>query len=189
MNLSTGVKPSTRASKPTPKSGTRNHRTLPAKSENVKRVEDHHRNLNKKNHVDSRLNVKRIGFVSKTKNVCTVCNECLVSVNHDNYVDRTLKFVNVKNPQTKRVAKQIKKVWKPISKVVSSVKQQWKSTGRHFTLYDKCPLTRILEPIDEPLELTPSVRSSSNVTMISRFTDYKLSDRKAGSKGISDIFK
>ncbi|GJS54524.1 hypothetical protein Tco_0627886 [Tanacetum coccineum] len=44
---------------------------------------------------------------------------------------------------------------------------------------------KIMEPIVEPLELTPSVSSSSKVTMISRFTDCKLSDRKAGSKGIS----
>ncbi|GJR36213.1 integrase, catalytic region, zinc finger, CCHC-type containing protein [Tanacetum coccineum] len=59
------------------------------------------------------------------------------------------------------------------------------ATGRHFGLFDTCPLTRIVEPIVEPLELTPSVSSSSKVTMISRFTDCKLSDRKAGSKGIS----
>ncbi|GJR85464.1 hypothetical protein Tco_0209475 [Tanacetum coccineum] len=45
--------------------------------------------------------------------------------------------------------------------------------------------SKIMEPIIEHLELTPSVSSSSKVTMISRFTDCKLSDRKAGSKGIS----
>ncbi|GKA10706.1 hypothetical protein Tco_0690139 [Tanacetum coccineum] len=71
----------------------------------------------------------------------------------------------------------------------NSSKPQWKPTGRHFALYDNCPLTRIMEPIVEPLELTPSVSSSSKVTMISRFTDCKLSDRKAGSKGISGIFE
>nr|GEX22808.1 hypothetical protein [Tanacetum cinerariifolium] len=43
----------------------------------------------------------------------------------------------------------------------------------------------IVEPIIEPLELTPCVSSNYKVTMISRFTDYKLSNRKAGSKGIS----
>ncbi|GJX26632.1 hypothetical protein Tco_0232928 [Tanacetum coccineum] len=59
----------------------------------------------------------------------------------------------------------------------------------NFALYDNCPLTRIMEPIVEPLELTPSVSSSSKVTMISRFTDCKLSDRKAGSKGLSGIFE
>ncbi|GKF25685.1 hypothetical protein Tco_0081579, partial [Tanacetum coccineum] len=75
------------------------------------------------------------------------------------------------------------------AKVVGSVKPQWKPTGRHFALYDNCPLTRIMEPIVEPLELTPSVSSSSKVTMISRFPDCKLSDQKAGSKGISGIFE
>ncbi|GKC17122.1 putative ribonuclease H-like domain-containing protein [Tanacetum coccineum] len=49
------------------------------------------------------------------------------------------------------------------------------------------PKERIMEPIVEPLELTPSVSSSSKVTMISRFTDCKLNDRKAGSKGLSVI--
>nr|GFB61570.1 hypothetical protein [Tanacetum cinerariifolium] len=41
-------------------------------------------------------------------------------------------------------------------------------TGRHFTLYDSYPLTRILDQMEEPLELSPSVSSSSNVTMLSR---------------------
>ncbi|GJS18593.1 hypothetical protein Tco_0413065 [Tanacetum coccineum] len=82
-----------------------------------------------------------------------------------------------------------KTAWRPIRKVVGSVKPQWKPTGRHFALYDNCPLTRIMEPIVEPLELTPSVSSSSKVTKISRFPDCKLSDRKAGSKGISGLLR
>ncbi|GJU60918.1 reverse transcriptase domain-containing protein [Tanacetum coccineum] len=80
-----------------------------------------------------------------------------------------------------------KKVWKATRN--HNVKPQWKPTGRHFALYDNCPLTRIMEPIVEPLELTPSVSSSSKVTMISRSTDCKLSDQKAGSKGLSGIFE
>nr|GEW63945.1 hypothetical protein [Tanacetum cinerariifolium] len=40
--------------------------------------------------------------------------------------------------------------------VVTPKKPMWKPTGRHFTLYASSPLTRILEPIDEPVELTPS---------------------------------
>ncbi|GJS01081.1 hypothetical protein Tco_0317589 [Tanacetum coccineum] len=48
-----------------------------------------------------------------------------------------------------------KTAWRPTRKVVGSVKPQWKPTGRHFALYDNCPLTRIMEPIVEPLELTP----------------------------------
>ncbi|GJV15126.1 retrovirus-related pol polyprotein from transposon TNT 1-94 [Tanacetum coccineum] len=86
VNLSIGVKPATGASKPMSKSDTGNHSTLPAKSEKARRVEDHHRNLNKKNHVDSHLNVKRTGFVLNLNNVFNVCNECLIFVNHDKCV-------------------------------------------------------------------------------------------------------
>ncbi|GJS21627.1 putative reverse transcriptase domain-containing protein [Tanacetum coccineum] len=103
-------------------------------------------------------------------------NRKLNVVDHNQFMIRSLKNHNVNTTKT---------AWRPTRKVVGSVKPQWKPTGRHFALYDNCPLTRIMEPIVEPLELTPSVSSSSKVTMISRFTDCKLSDRKAGSKGIS----
>ncbi|GJU37076.1 hypothetical protein Tco_1185430 [Tanacetum coccineum] len=68
------------------------------------------------------------------------------------------------------------------------LKPKWKPTGRRyfFALYDNCPLTRIMEPIVEPLELTLRVSSSSKVTMISRFPDCNLSDRK-GKAGPRDI--
>ncbi|GJW93716.1 hypothetical protein Tco_0173388 [Tanacetum coccineum] len=172
VNLSTRTKPATESRKPMPKSHTRNHRILPSKSVNARRAADHNR----------RLNV----------------------VDHNQFVIRSLKSVNTKTPQAKHSVNHTKKVWKatrnhnvnttktawrPTRKVVGSVKPQWKPTGRHFALYDTCPLTRIMEPIVEPLELTPSVSSSSKVSMISRFTDCKLSDRKAGSKGLSGIFE
>ncbi|GJW56402.1 hypothetical protein Tco_0103133 [Tanacetum coccineum] len=126
----------------------------------------------------------------------------LSTLGHNQFVIRSLKSVNTKTPQAKHSVNHTKKVWKatrnhnvnttktawrPTRKVVGSVKPQWKPTGRHFALYDNCPLTRIMEPIVEPLELTPSVSSSSKVTMISRFTDCKHSDQKAGSKGLSVI--
>ncbi|GKB09386.1 hypothetical protein Tco_0837698 [Tanacetum coccineum] len=97
-------------------------------------------------------------------------------VDHNQFVIRSLKSVNTKTPQAKHSVNHTKKVWKaarnhnvnttkttwrPTGKVVGSVKPQWKPTGRHFALYDNCPLTRIMEPIVEPLELTPSVSSSS----------------------------
>ncbi|GJU05874.1 hypothetical protein Tco_1122304 [Tanacetum coccineum] len=44
------------------------HRNLPARSENVKRVDNPFRNLNKRNRVDSSLSVKRTGFISKSVN-------------------------------------------------------------------------------------------------------------------------
>ncbi|GJS79919.1 hypothetical protein Tco_0729800 [Tanacetum coccineum] len=172
VNLSTRTKPATESRKPMPKSHTQNHRILPSKSVNARRAADHKRKLN--------------------------------VFDHNQFVIRSLKSVNTKTPQAKHSVNHTKKVWKatrnhnvnitktawrPTRKVVGSVKPQWKPIGRYFTLYDNCPLTRIMEPIVEPLELTPSVSSSSKVTMISRFTDCKLSDRKAGSKGISGIFE
>ncbi|GJR65966.1 retrovirus-related pol polyprotein from transposon TNT 1-94 [Tanacetum coccineum] len=83
--------------------------------------------------------------------------------------------------QPKKEWKPIKRVWKQISKPVANSKPQWKPTGRHFSLFEKYPLTRIMEPTDMPLELPPSASSSPQITMVSRFIDHKLSDRKAGS--------
>ncbi|GJR74003.1 retrovirus-related pol polyprotein from transposon TNT 1-94 [Tanacetum coccineum] len=45
-----------------------------------------------------------------------------------------------------------------------------------------------MESTDQPIELPPSASSSPKITMVSRFADHKLSDRQAGSKGISEKF-
>ncbi|GKA15158.1 retrovirus-related pol polyprotein from transposon TNT 1-94 [Tanacetum coccineum] len=83
--------------------------------------------------------------------------------------------VNVKPHQTKRRKHQpkkewkpIKRVWKPISKPVANSKPQWKPTGRHFSLFEKYPLTRIMEPTDMPIELPPGgfVQKGSLVVQI-----------------------
>ncbi|GJR55222.1 retrovirus-related pol polyprotein from transposon TNT 1-94 [Tanacetum coccineum] len=125
-------------------------------------------------------------------NVCAACNKSLVFANHTDCLVMCDGSVNVKPHQTKHFKRQpkkewkpIKRVWKPISKPVANSKPQWKPTGRHFSLFEKYPLTRIMEPTDMPIELPPSASSSPKITMVSRFTDHKLSDRKAGSKGIS----
>ncbi|GKB21999.1 hypothetical protein Tco_0855922 [Tanacetum coccineum] len=201
--MSTGVKPTSGASKPVPKRALPNHSSLPAKSANARRVEAHHRTLNKKNRVDSNLLVKHSVSVSNLNNVCDACNKSLVFANHNDCLVMCDDSVNVKPHQTKRlkrqpkkewkpsktVGKPIKRVWKPISKLVANSKPQWKPTGRHFSLFEKYPLTRIVEPTDMPIELPPSASSSPQITMVSRFTDHKLSDRKAGSKGISGILE
>ncbi|GJU24727.1 uncharacterized mitochondrial protein-like protein [Tanacetum coccineum] len=191
--MSTGVKPTSGASKTVPKRAPRNHSSLPVKSANARRVEAHHRTLNEKNRVDSNLLVKH--SVSQLNNVCAGCNKSLVFANHNDCLVMCDDSVNVKPHQTKRLKRQpkkewkpIKRVWKSISKPVASSKPQWKPTGRHFSLFEKYPLTRIVEPTDMPIELPPSASSSPQMTMVSRFTDHKLSDRKAGSKGISAIF-
>ncbi|GJU95954.1 retrovirus-related pol polyprotein from transposon TNT 1-94 [Tanacetum coccineum] len=165
--MSTGVKPTSGASKTVPKRAPRNHSSLPAKSANARRVEAHHRTLNKKNRVDSNLLVKHSVSVSNLNNVCDACNKSLVFANHNDCLVMCDDSVNVKPHQTKRlkrqpkkewkpiknVGKPIKRVWKPISKPVANSKPQWKPTGRHFSLFEKYPLTRIVEPTDMPIEL------------------------------------
>ncbi|GJS30868.1 hypothetical protein Tco_0491488 [Tanacetum coccineum] len=172
--MSTGVKPTSGASKTVPKRAPRNHSSLPVKSANARRVEAHHRTLNKKNRVDSNLLVKHSVSVSKLNNVCAACNKSLVIANHTDCLVMCDGSVNVKPHQTKRFKRQpkkewkpIKRVWKPISKPVANSKPQWKPTGRHFSLFEKYPLTRIMEPTDMPLELPPSASSSPQITMVS----------------------
>ncbi|GJR12249.1 hypothetical protein Tco_0794901 [Tanacetum coccineum] len=160
--MSTGVKPTSGASKTVPNTP-RNHSSLPVKSANARRVEAHHRTLNKKNRVDSNLLVKHSVSVSKLNNVCAACNKSLVIANHTDCLSPS----------------------NPLANHGANRKPQWKPTGRHFSLFEKYPLTRIMEPTDMPIELPPSASSSPQITMVSRFTDHKLSDRKAGSKGIS----
>ncbi|GJQ90806.1 hypothetical protein Tco_0001945 [Tanacetum coccineum] len=171
--MSTGVKPTSGASKTVPKRAPRNHSSLPAKSANARRVEAHHRTLNKKNRVDSNLLVKHSVSVSKMNNVCGACNKSLVFANHTDCLVMCDGSVNVKPHQTKRFKrkpkkewKPIKRVWKPISKPVANSKPQWKPTGRHFSLFEKYPLTRIMEPTDMPIELPPSASSSPQITMV-----------------------
>ncbi|GJR89527.1 retrovirus-related pol polyprotein from transposon TNT 1-94 [Tanacetum coccineum] len=171
--MSTGVKPTSGASKTVSKRAPRNHSSLPAKSANARRVEAHHRTLNKKNRVDSNLLVKHSVSVSNLKNVCGGCNKSLVFANHNDCLVMCDDSVNVKPHQTKRFKRQpkkewkpIKKVWKPISKPVANSKPQWKPTGRHFSLFEKYPLTRIMEPTDMPIELPPSASSSPQITMV-----------------------
>nr|GEW94763.1 reverse transcriptase domain-containing protein [Tanacetum cinerariifolium] len=79
-----------------------------------------------------------------------------------------------------------KKVWK--QKVFAHAKPQWMPTGRHFTLYDSYPLTRILDPMEEPLELSPSISSSLNVTMLSRSQGRTVADSYAETSKDQEYF-
>ncbi|GJR46480.1 hypothetical protein Tco_1314583 [Tanacetum coccineum] len=159
VNLSTGIKSVTEASKSKSKCETKTHRNLPAKSENVKSVDNPLRNLNKRNRVDSSLSVKRTRFISKSVSVCKTCNECLVFGNHNKCGVKNLNYVNAKNPKVKNDAT-MKQVWKATGKIFANVGSKWKPTGRKFTLGDMCPLTRINKPEVVPLEKSGSVSTS-----------------------------
>nr|GEY68641.1 hypothetical protein [Tanacetum cinerariifolium] len=179
-----GIKSATGASKPASKSNAWIYRKLPAKSTKGEKVEEHIRNLNKNNGVDS--HVKRSVCVKNLNAVCDACHECLISSNHDNCLVYSVKSVNCKQPKAKNTVRTTKKVWRP--KVVTSIKPLRKPTGRHFTLYDSYPLTRILEPTIEPIELP---RALVLVPKSLCFLSLLLLPYgwKAGSKGIPVMFK
>ena len=159
MHLSTGVKPTTGASKSMPKKVTQINRSFPAQDVRGKRVEAHTRKLNKTNRVDSSLNYKNNGFVSNSIAVCKMCNGCLFSVNHDQCVVRYLKSVNAKTPKAKHVVTHTKQVWrakKPTRKPTKkpTTRTEWRPTSHTFSLFKKCPLTRIVEPNNELVDHT-----------------------------------
>ncbi|GKD38444.1 hypothetical protein Tco_1258651 [Tanacetum coccineum] len=184
VNLSTGIKSITEASKSKSKCEMKTHRNLPARSENVKRVDNPLRSLNKRNRVDSSLSVKRTGFISNSVSICNICNECLVFGNH-NMCGVNLNSVNAKNPKVNNDAT-VKQVWKATGKIFASVGSKWRPKGRKFTLGDTCPLTRITKPEVVPLEKSGSISTSepaNNVIVTSRFskkplTSYERKDRK-----------
>nr|GEY61490.1 retrovirus-related Pol polyprotein from transposon TNT 1-94 [Tanacetum cinerariifolium] len=153
--------------------------------EGGQRVEAHTRNLNKQNRVDSRVNFKHSGFVSKHFPVCNDCGECLFFGNHDACVVHYLKRANTKRSNVKNVVSPVRKVWRPVSKNAAWTTSQWKPIGRTFSLYATYPLTRIAKPLTEPLDQTQSVSPSTNASRISRFPDSNLRDRKACSEGIT----
>ncbi|GJS60216.1 hypothetical protein Tco_0655000 [Tanacetum coccineum] len=125
-----GVNPTSGASKTVPKRAPRNHSSLPAKSANARRVEAHHRTLNKKNRVDSNLLVKHSVSVSNLNNVCDACNKSLVFANPNDCLVMSDDSVNVKPHQTKRLKRQPKKEWKPIKNVGKPIKRVWKPISK-----------------------------------------------------------
>ncbi|GJY55921.1 retrovirus-related pol polyprotein from transposon TNT 1-94 [Tanacetum coccineum] len=160
---STGVNSCTDASGSQPRSILKKHRIPPAKSDSLKKVEDHPRtirsSLKTTNRVDSSISSKRTVINSNSHSVCQTCNKCLFSANHDMCVVTYLHSVNaspnVKNDvrhvkqvwKPKQVTqvwkpKHIKQIWKPTGKTLNNVGYQWRPTGRTFTLSDQCPLTR-----------------------------------------------
>ncbi|GJT85149.1 putative ribonuclease H-like domain-containing protein [Tanacetum coccineum] len=128
---STGVNSCTDASGSQPRSNTKKNRILPAKSVNMKKVEEHPRtiksSLKTTNRVDSSISSKRTVINSNSHSVCQTCNKCLIFANHDMCVVTYLHSVNA-SPSVKNVVHKVKQVWKP-----KQVKQVWKPTGNILT--------------------------------------------------------
>ncbi|GKE23910.1 retrovirus-related pol polyprotein from transposon TNT 1-94, partial [Tanacetum coccineum] len=153
-----GINSCTDASRSQPRSNTKKNRILPAKSVNMKKVEEHPRtiksSLKTMNRVDSSISSKHTVINSNSYSICQTCNKCLISANHDMCVVTYLYSVNA-TPSVKNVMrkikqvckpKQVKQVWKPTGNILTTVGYQWIPTGRTFTLGEQCPLTRLTKP-------------------------------------------
>nr|GEV99046.1 hypothetical protein [Tanacetum cinerariifolium] len=135
-----------------PRSNTKKNRISPAKGVNKMKVEEHSRtnksHLRTMNHVDSSSHSKRTIIDSNLDFVCQTCNKCLISANHDmcvvNYFQSVMAPPSIYNicnvvPKVKSVwkPKQVRQVWKPTGKVLTSIGHQWRPTCRLFTLREE----------------------------------------------------
>ncbi|GKA76537.1 retrovirus-related pol polyprotein from transposon TNT 1-94, partial [Tanacetum coccineum] len=148
LMTSTGVKPTTSASRSKPSGNTKNNRiTRPSRSNQKNKVEDHIRkvksSLNKINLVSEPISnalVKHYVRNAKFEYMCAICNKCLFDANHDMFL---IEYVNVRSKSKSKRNKK-KKAWKPTGKVFTDVGYKWKPTRRFFTIVgNSCPLTRI----------------------------------------------
>nr|GFA95552.1 hypothetical protein [Tanacetum cinerariifolium] len=161
------VPPSTRvnsfpnASGSQTKSHIKTNRISPAKGVNKLPVKDQPRtnksHLRTLNRVDSSSRLKRAIINLNSDSVCQTCNKCLTSSNHDMCVATCLQSV-VATPfihhncnvvrKVKQVwkSKQVRQVWKPTCKVLTTIGHQWRPTGQIFNLGKQCPLTRFTPP-------------------------------------------
>nr|GEX16549.1 hypothetical protein [Tanacetum cinerariifolium] len=159
MLSSTGVKPSTSASRSQPSGKAKKDKIhRPPSSTQKNKVEAHPRtvksSLKNKNYVFEPKETATVQYSKLNANselICVKCNGCMLS---DNHVLCGLNVINDVNARTK--SKSVKKsskrkVWKPTGKVFTNIGYIWRPTGRTFTIVGNvCPLTRITTTIDVP---------------------------------------
>ncbi|GKA08512.1 retrovirus-related pol polyprotein from transposon TNT 1-94 [Tanacetum coccineum] len=150
---STGVNSCTDASGSQPRSNTKKNKILPAKSINMKKVEEHPRTLKSSlkttNRVDSSISSKRTVINSNSHSVCKTCNKFLIYANHDMCVVTYLHSVNA-SPFVKKVVRKVKQVWKP-----KQVTQVWKPTGNILTIVGSCGSNLYTISIQDMMKSSP----------------------------------
>nr|GEV08374.1 hypothetical protein [Tanacetum cinerariifolium] len=161
---STGVDNTAKTRRPQPRSNTKNHRVPSAsKSSYIMnkevKVEEHHRNLllyKNKKHISSECNNVKLAIQNdKSKIVCAMCKQCLITANHDvcvlnyrngmNFRSKKQK-VNVSNIANQKKLKQnVKKPTNVGSKEIRLLPKprkprtflRWSPTGSIFDLKEK----------------------------------------------------
>ncbi|GJU55095.1 hypothetical protein Tco_1228809 [Tanacetum coccineum] len=177
---STGVNPSTSASRSNPSGNTKNDRILRTPSSNEKNnVEVQSRkvksSLNKRNSYSKNICNEHIKHPGKGAQA--LCSVYLFDANHAMCL---IDYVNNMNVRAKSASKKNKKrkEWKPTRKVFNSVGYKWKPTGRTFTLVgNACPLTKITATnkvplrVPIPLEIAKSMTANRMEPYTSRGSD------------------
>ncbi|GKA53678.1 hypothetical protein Tco_0746993 [Tanacetum coccineum] len=160
MLSSTGIKPSTSASRSQPSGNTKKDKILQTQSSTqMNKVEAHPRkvksSLKNKDHVvapKGTAHVQHSKLNANFKLKCVKCNGCMLSDNHDLCVLDYINNVNAR-AKSKSAKKQTKrKVWKPTGKMFTTIGYIWRPTGRTFTIIgNACPLTKITTTTEAPL--------------------------------------
>nr|GEV72176.1 integrase, catalytic region, zinc finger, CCHC-type, peptidase aspartic, catalytic [Tanacetum cinerariifolium] len=142
-------------------SNPKTNRISPAKGANKLPVEDFPKtnksHLRTTKRVDSSSRIKRTVINSNSDSICQTCNKCLASFDHDMCVAVYVKSVVIPHStrhnckverKIKQVwkPKQVRKVWKPTGKVLTTIGHQWRPTCRILHLGKQCPLTRFTPP-------------------------------------------
>ncbi|PWA93819.1 Integrase, catalytic region, Zinc finger, CCHC-type, Peptidase aspartic, catalytic [Artemisia annua] len=147
---STGVKVVTNASGSKPSCNTRNDRTSPAKSAQGKEVEDHIRNnktdLNVMNRVDSSISSRRTVINSNSKTICEICNNSLISSNHDECVKTSLNASKLPSVCHAVYYNRVKHVWKATGRKFSTVGYHWRPTERKLSIGSQRPFAKRPNP-------------------------------------------
>nr|GFC17869.1 hypothetical protein [Tanacetum cinerariifolium] len=104
------------------------------------------------------------------------------------FMDRSTKFVHTKRHQAKRVVNTSTNAWNATKNTVARIVPIWKPTGRRFNLHDIFGSRTSTKPIVEPLELSLSVSSSTNVTMLSRSQGSTVADSYAETSKDQEYF-
>ncbi|GJW02977.1 hypothetical protein Tco_1561833 [Tanacetum coccineum] len=157
------VVPSTSASRSQSNNNTRKDRIMPATSSNKKNktIEVYPRKVMSSSTKMNCVSLCNAIFKHAVKDVnskfvCSTCNGCLFSANHDQCV---VTYINDVNKRVKYKSNKSKKMeWKPTGKVFTSVRHRWLPTGRTFTIIGtQCPQTKITaNPIVPPKETSPT---------------------------------
>ncbi|GJR03657.1 hypothetical protein Tco_0526641 [Tanacetum coccineum] len=146
---STGVRPSTSASKSHPSDNTKKDKILRPPSSSLKNKVDAHprtvksslKNKNCDVELNGTANVQHSKLNANSELICVKSNGCMLS---DKCVNARVKSKSVKK-NSKR------KVWKPTCKVFTKTGYIWRPTGRTFTIVgNACPLTRITTTTEVP---------------------------------------